>query len=203
MKQVEYFYSSHSAFAYFGSATFNRIVRDCGARVIHRPVDLRVLLNAVGPGPTGNLTDARHAYFFGTEIERWSAFRQAPIDRIRPTHHDNDLALSSGMLLAAIELNQDIDALAHHMLQAHWRDNADLAAAADLRHIAAAAGLSAEPLLDLAMTPEIQQRFQANTQEAIERTVFGSPTYIIDGVMYYGQDRLDFVKEHLEHLPAN
>lgn len=197
MKTIEYFYSSHSGFAYLGSSRFNEIARAAGAKVIHRPVELRLLLDAVGPGPTGNLTEARHAYFFGKEIERWSQWRKAPLAQLRPTHHDNSLELSSGMLLAAIELDLDIDTLAHQMLTAHWRDDADLDNPLDLSKIAQSAGLDPQPLLDMAVSPSIQARFVANTQEAIQRTVFGSPTYFVDGEMFYGQDRLDFVEHAL------
>ncbi len=197
MKTIEYFYSTHSGFAYLGSTHFNAIAEAAGAKVIHRPVDLRVLLDAVGPGPTGNLTEARHAYFFGVEIQRWSAFRNAPIALPRPTHHDNSLDLSSGMLIAALERGINIDRLTHEMLTAHWRDDADVANPDDLRRIAQLADIDPEPLLAEAMTPAIQDIYRKNTAEAIERTVFGSPTYFVNGEMFYGQDRLDFVERAL------
>lgn len=197
MKTIEYFYSSHSGFAYLGSARFRQIAQAAGATVVHRPVDLRPLLAAVGPGPTGLLTEARREYFFGREINRWSQYRNAPIKHLRPTWHDHDLALSSGMLLAAIELNLDIDSLAHEMLTAHWRDDADLINEDHLGGIARAAGLDPEPLLERAMTPAIQARFAQNTEEAVERHVFGSPTYLLDGDMFYGQDRLDLLERAL------
>ncbi|MFK7965860.1 MAG: 2-hydroxychromene-2-carboxylate isomerase [Burkholderiaceae bacterium] len=197
MKTIEYFYSSHSGFAYFGSARFRQIATVAGAKVIHRPVDLRALLEAVGPGPTGLLTEARREYFFGREVARWSQYRNAPIKHLRPTWHDHDLAQSSGMLLVAIEQNLDIDSLAHEMLTAHWRDDADLINEEHLKGIAVAAGLDPEPLLARAMSPEIQARFRDNTSEAIERYVFGSPTYFLDGDMFYGQDRLDLLERAL------
>jgi len=197
MKTIEYFYSSHSGFAYLGSARFRQIAQAAGASVLHRPVNLNTLLAAVGPGPTGLLTEPRRAYFFGREIARWSQYRDAPIKHLRPTWHDHDLALSSGMLLAAIEDNLDVDSLAHEMLAAHWRDDADLTDKEHLRGIAKAAGLDPEPLLAKAMTTDIQAQFSRNTAEAIERNVFGSPTYFLDGDMFYGQDRLELLERAL------
>ena len=44
----------------------------------------------------------------------------------------------------------------------------------------------------------VQQRLKAVTQDAVARGVFGAPTFFVDGQMYWGQDRLDFVKEALE-----
>ncbi|HEY0887574.1 MAG TPA: DsbA family protein, partial [Ramlibacter sp.] len=60
------------------------------------------------------------------------------------------------------------------------------------------AGFDPEALLTLAGDPEVKQRLKDDTQEAVARGVFGAPTFFVDGEMYWGQDRLDFVKEALE-----
>ena len=54
------------------------------------------------------------------------------------------------------------------------------------------------PLLDAALSDEVAQIYEVNTEEAIERSVFGSPTYFIDGDMFYGQDRLEMVERALD-----
>ena len=61
------------------------------------------------------------------------------------------------------------------------------------------------PLLDAALSDEVAQIYEANTEEAIERSVFGSPTYFIDGDMFYGQDRLEMVERALRqpYKPSN
>jgi len=194
MQSIEYFYSTHSAYAWLGSEKFMAIARTAGRSIVHRPVDLnRVVAAARGHGFTGFSTAYRD-YFFGREIKRWSEFRQVPtIDR-RPTHHDNDLSLSSGMIIAAINDGLNADRLAHAILQAHWRDDADHADPETLVRIATENGYDARPLLDRAMDADIQAVFQANTDEAIERSVFGSPTYFVDADMFYGQDRLELVE---------
>ena len=43
----------------------------------------------------------------------------------------------------------------------------------------------------------MQQVYRANTEEAIRRSVFGSPTYVVDGDMFYRQDRLEMVERAL------
>ena len=72
MADIEYFYSAHSAFAYFGSARLMEIARAADSRIIHKPIDLNRVVEANGPGWTSSLTPARYAYFFGREIERWA-----------------------------------------------------------------------------------------------------------------------------------
>ena len=55
-------------------------------------------------------------------------------------------------------------------------------------------------LLAAALTPEIRVLYAKNTEEAIQRSVFGSPTYFVDGDMFYGQGRLEMV-EHVLQQP--
>lgn len=66
-----------------------------------------------------------------------------------------------------------------------------------LIRIASEAGYDAAQLVDLARDPDIQATLKANTKEAIVRSVFGSPTYFVDGDMFYGQDRLEHVDRAL------
>ena len=101
------------------------------------------------------------------------------------------------MLIAGLGRGIDIDRLAHAMLEAHWRDDADLADRLTLASIGRSVGVDPDSLLDRATTPEVQQVYRANTEEAIRRSVFGSPTYVVDGDMFYGQDRLEMVERAL------
>jgi 2-hydroxychromene-2-carboxylate isomerase len=194
----DYALAAHSAYAYLGSARLMEIAAAAKRRIDHRPMDLRRVVAVTGPGPTNSLTPERRAYFSGREIERWAEARNAPVMDGRPTHHDNDIAVANGMLIAGLVQGMDIDRLAHGLLDAHWRDDADLADRETLARLGAAAGLDPEALLAAALTPEIQAIYEKNTAEAIERSVFGSPTYFVDGDMFYGQDHLELVARALE-----
>ncbi len=192
---IEYFYSAHSAFAYLGSAALSEIAQQAGVGIVHKPMDLRrVVAEAKGPDFKG-YGAAHNAYFFGTEIDRWAAYRRAPVTGHMPTHHANDIQLPNCLLIAAMSEGQDIGALAHVLLQAHWRDDADLADAPTLIALADSAGFDGAALIAAARTPEAEAVYARNTEEAIARSVFGSPTYFVDGEMFYGQDRLDFVQD--------
>ena len=205
MATIEYFYAAHSAFAYLGSRRFYEIVATSGSTIIHRPYDLRRGMLGVGSILTRDRTPGHRAYFFGREIERWSEQRDAPIMSRRPTHHDNDITLPNCVLIAAQVLGaargaNNVDTLAHALLQAHWRDDANLADATTLAALARGVGLDPVPLLAAAATDDILRIYNANTDAAINRSVFGSPTYVVDGDMFYGQDRLEMV-ERAMRLP--
>lgn len=197
MQEIEYFYAAHSAFAYLGSARFMAIAAAAGRRIVHRPVDLRRVVAEAGAVPFGRRSRSHAAYFFGREIERWSEERGAPWMGRIPTHHAKDIALPNGMLIAGIALGLDVDRLAHALLEAHWRDDADLSDSATLAAIGQHAGVDPGPLLDAALSADVQAIYRANTEEAIRRSVFGSPTYFVDGDMFYGQDRLEMVERAL------
>jgi len=198
MAEIEYFYSAHSAYAYLGSARFMAIAGAAGRRIAHRPMDLRRVIAVTGPGATGASTPARRAYFFGREIKRWAEARSAPVMAGWPSHHDEDMTLANCMLIAGLRQGLDMDRLAHRMLEAHWRDDADLADRESLAKLGREVDLNPAPVLEAALSPETQAAYEANTEEAIARSVFGSPTYFVDGDMFYGQDRLELVERALE-----
>lgn len=198
---IEYFYSAHSAFAYIGSARLAAIAGQAGRRLIHRPIHLGPVVEAVGGKTFAQRTPEHHAYFFGREIERWAAFRSVPVIDFRPTHHDADMTLASTMLIAAQDLGLDVDSLAHRILEVHWRDDADISDETTLSDVARACAMDPSDVLAKARAPATQDAYQQNTSNAIERSVFGSPTYFVDGDMFYGQDHLELIELALQNTP--
>lgn len=197
MVLIEYFYSAHSAFAWLGSARLMEICARHGARLVHKPIFLSPVVEAAGGLSFAGRTQAHVDYFFGRDIEHWAEFRGVEVIRHRPTHHDNALDLPNGVIIAAQENGEEADALAHAILGAHWRDDADIADAATLAPLIAGCGLDPQALLAAARSVPVQARHDANTAEAIARSVFGSPTYVVGGDPFYGQDRLDLVERAL------
>lgn len=198
MSTIEYFYSAHSAFAYLGSQRLMDVAKAAGRTLVHRPYDLRIGIPGVGSSDTRDRPANHRAYYFGREIDRWAEYRNAPVMEGIPTYHHHNMTLSNCMLIAAQDQALDVDALAHRMLEAHWRDDADLDDKATLTAICNDVGIAANPLFEAARAPAINTAYEANTAEAIERSVFGSPTFFVDGDMFYGQDRLELVERALK-----
>ena len=96
-----------------------------------------------------------------------------------------------------LEEGLNIDQLAHGLLEAHWKDDANLADPDTLKALADRDGYDGARLLDTAASDAVKATYDANTEEAISRSVFGSPTYFVDGDMFYGQDRLEMVTRAL------
>lgn len=198
MAEIEYFYSAHSLYAYIGSRRLQQIAAKARRKVAHRPMDLRQVVAQAGAVPFGKRTQAHKDYFFGREMERWAEQRGVALADSFPSHHANDITLPNCLLIAAMRAGLNIDVLAHSLLGAHWVNDADLADAATLARLVRGAGLDPDPLLEAARAPETLADYERYTQEAIDRSVFGSPTYVVDGDPFYGQDRLEMVERALK-----
>lgn len=188
---IEHFFSAHSAYAYLGAWELKRIADAAGWQIAHRPIDLNPVIAATSGASFGGRSQAHKDYFFGRDMFRWAELRELPMIRHRPSFHDNPLALPNGAIIAAGEMAGD---LSRAIMLAHWRDDADIADAATLRGLAEEVGLDGDKILSGAQSAEVQSKHRANTDEAIARGIFGSPTYFVRGDMFYGQDRLAMVE---------
>ena len=197
MPTIEYFYAGYSAYAYLGHAELLRIAEAAGREIDHRPFDLRALIEATGTTAFGNRSQSHKDYFFGREIVRWAEFRNIPVLGRTPTYHHHDITLSNCLLIAGLVQGLNIDRLSHEMLRAHWVEDFDLDNIDDLKKIGERAGIDPAPLLETATSQEVRKIYTRNTEEAIKRHLFGSPTYFIDGDMFYGQDHLEMMARTL------
>jgi 2-hydroxychromene-2-carboxylate isomerase len=195
---IELFFSTHSVYAYIGHRRLLEIATAAGRPIVCRPFDLNALIAANGFGLAGALTPVRQAYFFGREIERWAEYRNVPLYHRIPDNHHHDLGLSSTFLIAAINMGHDGITVAGEILRAHWIDGADLADPATMIGIAQRLDLDADTLFQVGRSAEVRSIYEANTREALARPIFGSPTYFVDGDMFYGQDRLELVARACE-----
>ena len=197
MKTIEYYYSTRSIYAYFGAQRIVDLARRYGRRLIHRPVDLSRVVPAAGSLAFDKRSAAHKAYQFGREIERWSEYLGIPA-LVDPVHHFGDRTLSAGVILAAQAAGADVDRLHVDMLTALWRDDRDLSSVEVLTGLVSSVGADAKAILDAARSADIQAGFNQCTELAIADGVPGSPTYIVDGDLFYGQDRLMMVERALE-----
>ncbi len=198
MPEITYFFAAHSAFAYLGSAAFYEIAQKAGRKIRFRPIDLGKVVAAAHPnGPAKRSREYRN-YFFGREIERWGELRGVAFQGGIPANHSHDVTLANCTIIAAGLAGASPAALAHGLLEAHWKNHADLADEAVLAQIITAASLPAAQILQAATGEDVQKSYRQNTESAIAHSVFGSPTYMADGDMFYGQDRLEMLARALD-----
>ena len=101
------------------------------------------------------------------------------------------------MILALGDRGAEVDAMAHALLEAHWRDDADLSDTAMLSALATRLGHDGDALLAAAQSADVAAQYARNAQDALEAGIMGSPTYVLGGEMFYGQDRLEMLERAL------
>jgi 2-hydroxychromene-2-carboxylate isomerase len=190
--RVDYFLSPVSPWTYLGHERLVAIARHHGAEIAIKPIDLGRVFPVSGGLPLGKRAPQRQAYRL-VELARWSKHLGVPLT-LKPAHFPAPGDLASRWILAARELGIDQAlALTGAFGRALWAEERDIADAATLAAIARAQNLDPEPIGARAAAAEIASQYDAFTQEAIDRGVFGVPTYIHAGEPYWGQDRLDFL----------
>lgn len=193
--KIQYWFSTASPWTWLGSARFVELVRRVGAEVDVLPVDLSAVFAETGGTPFPQRSQARRTYR-QLELARWSRRLGVPIT-LEPRHYPVDRGPSSRLLIAARNLGVDALALSHVVLRAIWAEDQDIADWSTLEQLAANCGHDGGALVRAAAQPEVEQQYLDNTRRAVQAQVFGSPTFIVDGERFWGQDRLDFLAERI------
>lgn len=194
---VDYYFATVSPWAYLGHARFVDIARAAGATVRVKPVDLGVIFPVSGGLPLGKRAPQRQAYRL-VELRRFSQHLGIALHP-QPTHFPVDGNDAARLILAADTALGSAAALdlAHRVGRAIWTEQRNVADRATLAALLAEAGLP-DQLLHPAAMDAAGARYTACTDEARDLGVFGAPTYVIDGELFWGQDRLDFVQRRLQ-----
>jgi 2-hydroxychromene-2-carboxylate isomerase len=188
---IDYWLSVASPWAYLGGVRFAQIAARYGAQVKVRPMELGEVFAATGGVPFAKRSAARQSYR-QLELARWSQSLGVPINLV-PRFYPVDRAPASQLVLAARCGGHDALALSNAVLKAIWTEDRDIADWGTLQALADATGLPGRALTQFAQQPAMVDLFAAETRAAVEAGVFGAPTYVVEGELFWGQDRLDFV----------
>jgi 2-hydroxychromene-2-carboxylate isomerase len=192
---VTVYYSLASPWTYLGWARFREIAALAGADVLHRPIDMRPVFQASGGLPLAQRPRQRQAYRL-MELRRWRERLGLPLN-LEPRHFPTDERPAARMVIAHGRRGGDVSRLSEAFLRAVWTEERDIADPATLRSIAAENGADGEALVGIIDDDQVTAEYRANAQAAIDAGVFGVPTYVIGGELFWGQDRLDFVERAL------
>ena len=194
-KCIDYYLSLISPYAYLGSARLEEIARRHRADVRVKPVDLGSIFAQTGGLPLSKRAPQRQAYRL-VELERWRTFLGVPVN-LKPKYFPAGEQVAAGMVIAAGRTGGDPLRLAHAILRAVWAEERNIADTGTLQTIARETGHQEAHLMATTLDPETRSTYAALTEEALSRGVFGAPTYVVNGEMFWGQDRLDFVDRAL------
>ncbi|MEM7443607.1 MAG: 2-hydroxychromene-2-carboxylate isomerase [Pseudomonadota bacterium] len=194
-RTIDYYLTVESPWSYLGHLRLKEIAAEAGATISLKPCDYGAIFKVSGGLPLKKRPPQRQAYRL-IELDRWSVHLDVPIIRT-PKHFPVSADLANRVVIAAQRLHQDAFGLTLALMQGVWIEEQDIADPHTIGEIALTCGMEGEALLEEADKPETAALFEANTNEAIGRQVFGAPTYVLDGELFWGQDRLDFLERAL------
>lgn len=195
MKTFEFWFDFGSPAAYLAFTQIPCLEAETGANAIFRPMLLGGVFQATG-NQSPAAVPAKGTYTF-TDFDRFAKRYGVPFNQ-NPYFPINTLLLMRG----AVGLQQQDDArfqtYCSAMFKAIWVESLNMNDPATVGTALQHAGFDPQALLSLANEPATKDALKSATQEAVERGVFGAPTFFVGNQMFWGQDRLDFVKEALQ-----
>ncbi len=194
-KTIDYYLSLNSPYAYLGSWRLEEMVRAHRAELRVKPVDFGKIFPKTGGLPLAKRAPERQAYRL-TELRRWSKALEMPLN-LEPKYFPAPELAAACAVIAASETGGNPLALAHAILRAVWAEERNIADAGTLEALASETGHHGLNVMAKAYDPETRATYRALTEEALAASVFGAPTYLCNGEMFWGQDRLDFLDRAL------
>lgn len=192
-QKIDYFFGLGSPWAYIGLDAFTTLARAQGAEIVPHIVPL---IEENGGISSRNRPPARRAYWLN-DLKRWAGRRGVPLAfKGRETLSDSGPA--ADLVIAAWLRGEDWLALARAFHCAFWGRAEDIGTPEIRALITTQAGLDAAALEAFAQGPEVARRKAESLETARRAGVFGLPSYLVDGELFWGQDSLPFLESHLK-----
>ena len=193
---IDYFFSPQSPWTYLGHERFAEIARNAGATINVLPVDLGRVFPVSGGLPLAKRAPQRQTYRL-VELKRFSDYLGRPLNlqpRYFPVASDD-----AAKLIIAVDMHEGSDAamrITAAVLRGVWVEERNIADPATLQAMLQGCGLPARRLDD-SQSQAVHDRYEEDSQRAIDGGIFGAPTYVAFGELFWGQDRLDFLERRL------
>lgn len=194
-RTVDYYFSLASPWAYIGHAPFMEVVRRHGLAVNHKPMPLGRVFAETG----GQALPARHPVrqrYRLVELQRWRD-RRGLTFAIQPKHWPFNAAPVDRLVLAILSHHGDPDAFMRAAFRGIWEEERDLGDPDVVAALLSGTGYDASALVEAAQGPLTEAVYALNLENAVAAEVFGSPAYVVDGEVFWGQDRIELLDDAL------
>ena len=197
--KIEYYYSVASPYAYMGIDRFQDLVKKYSLEVLEKPFDLvGKVFPETGGVPVPKRHPARQKYRL-IEIERFGKKNNLKINKQPKFFPPADPHKAALFTIATIENGQSLN-FGKEVLTKLWADEQDISEETVLENICNKLNINFSELKKQAETEEIKNIYLSNSQEAIDKGVFGAPSFILDDELFWGQDRLDFLEDKIKSI---
>ncbi|CRM19397.1 DsbA-like thioredoxin domain protein [Pseudomonas sp. FH4] len=193
-KTLEFFFDLGSPTTYLAYTQLPGICAETGSQLVYQPILLGGIFKATGNASP--ITIAAKGRYMLQDLARYAKRYDVPL-KFNPHFPINTLTLMRAV--TGIQLRQPerfidfIDCL----FRALWVDGRNLGDLAVVAAVLAEHGFDPAQVLELTQDEEVKDTLKHKTEEAIARGVFGAPSLFVGQQLFFGQDRLDFVREAL------
>ncbi|AUW47263.1 2-hydroxychromene-2-carboxylate isomerase [Rhizobium leguminosarum] len=190
MRTLDFYFDYRSPYSFLALSQ----VQKMDVEIAFHPLEIGDLMKQVGNVPT-SITCAPKGRYVMTDLQRWAAHYGVSLN-----WHPQLLEIDASRLLRATHVAGQMGAMSaavEAIFNAIWSAPAPLATAAEVAAVLGAAGLDAEELGRRMDEPDAQGLLEEATTRAASRGVFGAPTLFVGDEMFFGNDRLHFVQDHL------
>jgi len=200
-RTIDYYFTPQSPWTYLGHARFAALATSLGATVRVRPIDFGAVFPVSGGLPLGKRAPQRQAYRL-VELARFSHHLDIPMNpkpKFFPVASDD-----AAKLIIAADLHDGTDIamkLCGAIFAAVWVQERNIADPKVLEALVAECGLSPRRV-EQSLSQTVQEHYEDYTQQAIDTQVFGAPSYVVNGEIFWGQDRLEFLERALKQQPS-
>jgi 2-hydroxychromene-2-carboxylate isomerase len=194
---IECFFDCSSPWTWLGFHNVQPLAAEYGETIQWRPILVGGVFNAVNPSVYANRENpvpAKQAYTL-KDLQDWARYSGLSIHYPPVVFPVNSVKA----MRACIWLQPQglLVPFAQACFKAYWSDQQDISRDEVLAGVCEGLGIDAQALLAAAASAPIKAALKANTDELIARGGFGSPTFFVDGEMFFGNDRLPLVRDRL------
>lgn len=192
--EIELFFDIGSPYSYLAFTQLARL-RATGARVRLRPFLLGGVFKEAGNDMPARVPN-KARWMLG-DLHRWAKRYGVPF-RMNSRFPVNTLAAQRALVAAEkIHGPEVMEKLAAELYRAMWADDRDVNSGDEIAACANAAGADAGKLAAAVGEPAIKEALKDATSEAVKRGAFGAPTFFVGDAMFWGNDRIELIEEHL------
>lgn len=194
-RQIDYYFALYSPWSFLGHDLFMKIAGHRGLEVRFRPVNLGEVFKETGGLPLSQRPPARQRYRW-MELQRWSDKRKIAFN-LKPKFWPYKGSLPDRCIIAIGLEGRSPDAYIRRAFAAVWQEDMDLGDEAVLASLLGEVEEPAALILERANSPMVEALYDENRRYALDAGVFGAPSYVLDGEVFWGQDRLDMLDDAL------
>lgn len=193
-KSVDFYFDFGSPASYLAWTQLPQLSAETGAQVQFKPMLLGAVFQATGnSSPIAVPAKGRYTFMDFSHFAK----RYGVVLKMNPHFPINTLTLMRMASGVQQQLPEQFDALLRAVFEGIWVHSLNLGDPQVLAQTLSNAGLDPAALLALANDAHVKEQLKQTTNEAVAKGVFGAPSFIVDGELFFGQDRLDFVREAL------